>query len=167
MATTLDNINLPSNPDIGAAEVGKDFLLYVNTGTVDVPEWQMIGGQRNSGLTRQAETIDVSHKTSGGWSATKAGLRSWSIDLSGLVLLQDIGVHAISKAFEEGKDVFLKLKYPDNSYRTGWASVTEFSLDIPHDGAATISGTLSGNGVLSALIKDSTASTTSAGGTKV
>ena len=80
MATTLDNINLPSNPDLGAAEVGKDFLLFVNTGTVSTPEWQMIGGQRNSGLTRQAETIDVSHKTSGGWSATKAGLRSWSID---------------------------------------------------------------------------------------
>ena len=109
MATTLDNINLPSNPDLGAAEVGKDFLLFVNTGTVSTPEWQMIGGQRNSGLTRQAETIDVSHKTSGGWSATKAGLRSWSIDLSGLVLLQDIGVHALAKAFEEGKDVFLKL----------------------------------------------------------
>ena len=64
MATTLDNINLPSNPDLGAAEVGKDFLLFVNTGTVSTPEWQMIGGQRNSGLTRQAETIDVSHKTS-------------------------------------------------------------------------------------------------------
>ena len=29
MATTLDNINLPSNPDLGAAEVGKDFLLFV------------------------------------------------------------------------------------------------------------------------------------------
>ena len=28
MATTLDNINLPSNPDLGAAEVGKDFLLF-------------------------------------------------------------------------------------------------------------------------------------------
>ena len=42
MATTLDNINLPSNPDLGAAEVGKDFLLFVNTGTVSTPEWQMI-----------------------------------------------------------------------------------------------------------------------------
>ena len=156
MSTTLDNINLPTNPDVSAAEVGKDFLLYINTGTATLPEWQMIGGQRNSGLTRQAETIDVSHKTSGGWSATKAGLRSWSISLDGLVLLQDIGVRAVSLAFEDGKNVHVKLEYPDGSYRTGWASVTEFSLDNPHDGAATISGTLSGNGALSALTKDST-----------
>lgn len=81
MATTLDNISLPANPDLGAAEVGKDFLLFINTGTTLVPEWQMVGGQRNSGLTRQADTIDVSHKTLGGWSATKAGLKSWSIKL--------------------------------------------------------------------------------------
>ena len=153
MATTLENISLPANPDLGAAEVGKDFLLFVNAGTTMVPEWQMVGGQRNSGLTRQADTIDVSHKTSGGWAATKAGLKSWSIKLDGLVLLQDIGVHALSKAFEEGKDVHLKLKYPDESYRTGWASITEFSIDIPHDGAATLSGTLSGNGALSTLQK--------------
>lgn len=153
MTTTLENITLPSNPDISAAEVGKDFLLYVNTGTMALPEWQMIGGQRNSGLSRQADSIDVSHKTSGGWSATKAGLRSWSIDLSGLVLLQDIGVRALSVAFESGKDVELKLAYPDHSYRTGWASVTEFSIDIPHDGAATLTGKLSGNGALSALTK--------------
>lgn len=34
MTTTLENITLPSNPDISATEVlGKDFLLYVNTGT--------------------------------------------------------------------------------------------------------------------------------------
>jgi len=153
MATTLENITLPANPDLGAAEVGKDFLLFVNTGTLQVPEWQMVGGQRNSGLTRQADTIDVSHKTSGGWSATKAGLKSWSIKLDGLVLLQDIGVHALSIAFEEGKDINIKLQYPDSSYRTGWASITEFSLDIPHDGAASVSGTLSGNGVLSTLKK--------------
>ena len=153
MATTLENIKLPVNPDVSAAEVGKDFLLYINTGTVNVPEWIMVGGQRNSGLKRSAESINVAHKTTGGWTATKAGLRSWNIDLSGLVLLQDVGVRALSMAFEESRDVHIKFEYPDKSYRTGWASVTEFSLDVPHDGAATISGTLSGNGALSALVK--------------
>ena len=144
-------ITLPNNPSPSAACVGKDFLLYINTGTVETPNWTLVGGQRNSSLNRSADSVDVSHKTSGGWKSTRAGLRSWSIDLDGLVLLQDAGVEALETAFNEGKEVHVKFKYPDGKYRDGWAAITELSIDTPHDGEASVSGKLEGTGPLSDL----------------
>jgi len=146
------SVTLPENPSVSNATVGKDYLLYVNTGTVAVPVWTLIGGQRGSSLGRTADSIDTSHKTSGGWKSAVAGLRGWSIDLDGLVLLNDLGIEALETAFNLGKQVHLKFEYPDKRYRTGWAAITDFSIETPHDGEASLSGTLEGNGALSDLI---------------
>lgn len=143
-------IVLPVNPSTSTGTAGKDYKLYVNTGTAVSPVWTEIGGQRNSPLNRDAETIDVSHKSSGGDSAVLAGLRSWSIDLDGLSMLVDAGVDAIEQAFDESAQVNIKFEKPDKRYRTGWGVVTGFSIDPPHDGEATISGTIEGVGGLSA-----------------
>ena len=147
--------NLPQNPNISTATVGKDYLLMVNKGTYAVPAWTVVGGQRNSKLTEKADSIDVSDKSTGGWSSKLAGLKSWSIDLSGLVMLNDEGVDVLEVAFRAGMTVDVKLQYPDKSYQRGWAAITEFSKDVPHDGAATLSGTLEGNGPISEVTKDS------------
>ena len=110
------SVVLPDNPNAqSATTVGKDYLLNVNTGTVAVPVWTQIGAQRSADLNRSADSIDVSHKTSGGWSAKKAGLRSWSIDLGGLMLLSDAGIEALEYAFLNGKEVNIQLVYPDGS----------------------------------------------------
>ena len=142
---------LPDNPSPSNATVGKDYLLSINTATAVKPVWTLIGGQRGSSLKRTADSIDVSHKTSGGWKSTKAGLRGWSVDLDGLVLLQDAGLEALETAFNEGKEVNVKFEYPDKKYRTGWAALTDLSIEAPHDGEASLSGTLEGNGPLSDL----------------
>lgn len=142
-------VTLPSDPSTSSATVGKDYLLYINTGTVAAPVWTLIGGQRGASLSQSAEEIDVGHKTSGGWTDTLAGMRSWSIDLDGLILLQDEGIAALRKAFAQGKKVNIKFRYPDDTYQVGWASLTDFSSEAPHDGEATLSGTLSGSGPLS------------------
>lgn len=144
-------VNLPENPSVSQATVGKDYLLYVNTGTAATPAWTLIGGQRGSSLGRTADSIDVSHKTSGGWKSTMAGLRGWNIDLDGLVMLNDAGLEALEAAFEQGKEINIKFEYPDEKYRTGWGSITDLSIETPHDGEASLSGTIEGNGALSAL----------------
>lgn len=143
-------ITLPENPSTSSASVGKDFILKINTGTVAIPTWTTIGGQRGTSLKRTADEVDVSHKTSGGWKGTKAGLRSWSVDLDGLVILSDTGLQALEQAFMAGAEVNVQLEYPDDTVQTGWGSVTDFSLDTPHDGEATLKGTIVGNGELSA-----------------
>ena len=140
---------LPTNPNTSNAQVGKDLLLKINTGQAVSPTWTTVGGQRSADLNRNADSIDVSHKTSGSWKGFKAGLRGWSIDLGGLVLLTDAGVEALETAFVQGKEVNIALFYPDGTKQTGWGSITEFSISSPHDGAAEISGTIEGNGPLS------------------
>lgn len=145
-------ITLPVNPSPAQATVGKNYLLYVNTGTPTVPVWTLIGGQRGSALNRKAESIDASNKTTGGWKANLPGLLSWSIALDGLVLLQDAGLQALEQAFSVPQQVELMLQYPDLTSRTGWASITELSIDNAYTAAATLKGTLDGVGPLSNLI---------------
>ena len=142
-------ITLPTNPSTSSAEVGKDFLLDINTGTVAVPVWVLVGGQRNSSLGRTAEEIDLSHKGSGGWGSKKPGLRSWSIDLDALVIISDEAFAALEYAFQNGKELNVRLRYPDGTSQEGWGGLTDFSLDNPHDGEASLKGTLAGNGALS------------------
>jgi TP901-1 family phage major tail protein len=148
MYFVFGTVTLPTNPSTSSATVGKDYLLSVNTGTVGTPVWTLIGGQRSSDLSRKAASIDATHKTSGGWTTTLPGLRSWSIDLSGLVLLQDPGLQALEQAFNYGLQVNIQLMYPDGTVQTGWASITDFSNTNPHDGAATLKGTLEGVGAI-------------------
>lgn len=154
MAITADS--LPENPNKTQATVGKDYFLKVNTGTYESPTWTLVGGQRNSKLGKKADSIDVSDKTTGGWSAKMPGLKSWTIDLSGLVMLNDDGVDALNAAFDASKMVDVRLEYPDKTFQRGWAAITEFDLDNPHNGAATLTGKLEGNGPLSARAKDTT-----------
>lgn len=163
MAITADK--LPENPNKTQATVGKDYLLNVNTGTYEKPTWTLVGGQRNSKLDKKADSIDVSDKTTGGWSSKLPGLKSWTIDLSGLAMLNDDGVDALDVAFNAGKTVDLRFEYPDKTYQRGWASITALSTDNPHNGAATISGTLEGNGPLSEKTTDTTSTSTGTSGT--
>ncbi len=157
MAITADRLPTPASTT--TATVGKDFLIYVNTGTSEADaKWTVVGGQRNSKLSLKADEVDVSDKTSGGWGAKLAGTRQWSFELSGLVMLNDDGVSALQALFLAGKLAHVKFEYPDKKYQVGWAAITDFSFDTPHDGAATLTGTLSGNGPLSDIIDPSSAS---------
>lgn len=133
--------------------VGKNYFIYVNTGTNETTgaEWLLVGGQRGGTLSRKADSIDASHKGSGGWKSTLQGLKEWSIDLDTLVMPNDEGLQVINQAFLDDQQINLKFEYPDKSYVTGWASITELSLEAPHDDVATYKGSLNGVGPLSEL----------------
>ena len=159
--------NFPTRTDTTSdSTAGKDYLIYLNTGTSeDKPTWTLLGGQRSGDLSRQADEIDASHKTTGGWKTTIPGLRSWSLDLESVYLAGDTGAKFLEAAFLAGKQVHIKFEYPDGAYVTGWGSITECSLSTPHDDVATIKGTISGAGALSELTQPTTTSTTSTTGT--
>lgn len=147
----MDEYTFPTRTDaISTATAGKDYLIYLNTGTTEAaPTWTLLGGQRSGDLNREADEIDASHKTSGGWKSTLPGLRSWSIDLETVYLAGDTGAKFLEAAFLAGKQVHVKFEYPDKSFVTGWGSITECSLSTPHDDVATLKGTISGDGPLS------------------
>lgn len=134
------------------ATAGKDYLIYLNTGATEAsPTWTLLGGQRSGDLERSAEEIDASCKTSNGWKSVIPGLKSWSISLESVYLAGDTGAKFLEAAFLAGEQVHIKFQYPDNSYVTGWGSITDCSLSTPHDDVATLSGTIAGDGPLSAL----------------
>ena len=147
----MSEYNFPTRTDAtSTATAGKDYLIYLNTGTTEAaPTWTLLGGQRSGDLKREADEIDASHKTSGGWKSTLPGLRSWSIDLETVYLAGDTGAKFLEAAFLAGKQVHVKFEYPDKSFVTGWGSITECSLSTPHDDVATLKGTISGDGPLS------------------
>ena len=147
----MSEYTFPSRTDAtSTATAGKDYLIYLNTGTTEAaPTWTLLGGQRSGDLNREADEIDASHKTSGGWKSTLPGLRSWSIDLETVYLAGDTGAKFLEAAFLAGKQVHVKFEYPDKSFVTGWGSITECSLSTPHDDVATLKGTISGDGPLS------------------
>lgn len=147
----MSEYTFPTRTDAtSTATAGKDYLIYLNTGTTEAaPTWTLLGGQRSGDLNREADEIDASHKTSGGWKSTLPGLRSWSIDLETIYLAGDIGAKFLEAAFLAGKQVHVKFEYPDKSFVTGWGSITECSLSTPHDDVATLKGTINGDGPLS------------------
>lgn len=148
----MSSYTFPEKSASTTATAGKDYLVYVATaGTESNYTWTLVGGQRSGSLSRSAEEIDASHKTSGGWSSTLAGLRSWSLDMEAVYLAGDDGAKFLEAAFLAGKAVHIKFEYPNKSYVTGWGSITDLSLDTSHDDVATISGTISGDGPLSEL----------------
>lgn len=134
---------------------GKNYLIYLNVGTDETTgaDWLLLGGQRSGDVSRKADSIDASNKNSGGWKYTIPGLKEWSIDLETLLMPNEESLQLLEKAFLNDDLVHLKFEYPDKSYMTGLASITELSLNTPHDDVATYKGSLNGAGPLSELKK--------------
>lgn len=153
MAEKKQTVKAYVPPQGVSALLGKNFFFYVNTGTDDKAGavWTLVGGQRGGDLTRKADTIDVSHKGSGGWKATEQGLKEWELGLDLIAQAGDDGIAVLEAAYLAGQLVHVKFEYPDKSYVTGVGSITELSLKASHTDAATYSGTLSGVGPLSPL----------------
>lgn len=149
--TDIQLAALPENPNVSVAEAGKDTLFSINTGTTAAPVWTVIGGQRNTPLTRKASTLDGSHKTSGGWESKIPGLKSWSIAYSGLQIASDDGLKVLDYAYTSSKQVNVKLTYKNGMFRTGWAYITEYDDDNAHDAISTVKVTLEGVGAISDL----------------
>lgn len=133
--------------------VGKNYLIYLNVGKDEATnaKWALLGGQRSGDLSRKADTIDASHKGSGGWKTTIPGLKEWSIDLETLIMPQEETLTLLNEAFMRDELVHIKFENPDKSFYTGIASITELSINAPHDDVATYKGSLNGVGALSEL----------------
>lgn len=101
---------LPVYEGTSMATAGKDTLLYIDkaTTTGKKPTWVLVGGQRNSPVEYKADSIDGSHKTSGGWGETLAGPKSWSISYTGLLVMDDAALSIMEYAFHHDIPIHVK-----------------------------------------------------------
>lgn len=125
---------------------GLDILVSVGA--------TQIGGQRGASLSMSADDLDISDKTTGGWKASLAGAKEWSVSCDGLVVLDDEGYKAAVDAFMAGNTVTVKMENKDKSFGyTGEACISSFDFDAPLDDALTYSMELKGAGALAKIVK--------------
>jgi TP901-1 family phage major tail protein len=124
---------------------GVDVLLYASTdgGTTK----NVVGGQSGATLNRETNVMEVTSKESG-WAENLAGIKSWSIECEGYVVVSDVAYEALETAWEEGEPIDVEIVVPSGSTYNGKAIISEFPLEAPQDDAMTFSITLQGTGAL-------------------
>lgn len=121
---------------------GVDVLLKLKKGS----SYVAVGGQKGASLSRSAETIDVTDKTSEGWAESIVGIKSWGLECDGFVTLGDEGFEALHEAFDSRLplEVEIKVGGADGYTYTGSVVITDFPEEYPQDDAVSFSLSLSG-----------------------
>lgn len=132
---------------------GVDVLLKVKD---ELGVATILGGQTSCTLNREAETIDITDKTSGGFTASMAGLISWSVDCDGFVVLGDTAFDLIEQYFLERKPVDVEIRVganddADGVTYTGSGYIVDLPLEFSQDDAVTYSFSVEG---ASPLVKE-------------
>lgn len=109
----------------------------------------ILGGQTGATLNREAETMEVTDKTSGGWAASMPGILSWSIDADGFVVLGDAALEAIEEAFSNREAVEAEIRVGatddlDGVTYTGTGYLVDLPLEFANDSAVTYSLSIEG-----------------------
>lgn len=125
---------------------GVDILILANTGTVDIPEWTAVGGQRGATLTENNATIPVTSKDSGGVEEYEYGNYSWSISCDGVYVPSDAAYTVLKDAMRNKEKVKVRWQEEGTDTLEGMALVTSRELEGPYDGEATYSMELQGTG---------------------
>lgn len=133
-------------PEVAKKVAGVDVLLKVKD---DSGQMAVLGGQTGCTLNREAETIDVTDKNSGGFKSSLAGLLSWSIDADGFVVLGDKALELIEDAFLGRKliEVEVRIGASDNAEGitySGSGYLVDLPLEMSMDDAVTYSLSVEG-----------------------
>lgn len=108
---------------------------------------KVVGGQTGATLNRETNIIEVTSKESG-WGESLAGIKSWSIECEGYVVVDDDSYDDMEEAWESGSAVDVNIAVPGGKTYTGKALIGDFPLEAPQDDAMTFSITLTGTGAL-------------------
>lgn len=107
----------------------------------------VIGGQQGASINMESETTETTTKDSGDWSEAEVTGLSWSVDLDGLVVIDDEGLAALKKAWRTKQTVDVKYGTP-TSYESGKAIISSYSQNSPAKEKTTYSVSLQGVGEL-------------------
>jgi TP901-1 family phage major tail protein len=135
---------------------GVDVLLKVEDSSVP-GTFIVVGGQTGASLSRSASTIDTSDKTTGGWATSLVGLKSWSVECEGFVILGDNGQELLEDAFEQRKTVKVEIRIGADADSNGItysgdAVITSLENEFSQDDAVTFSVSLEGASPLTRIV---------------
>jgi TP901-1 family phage major tail protein len=123
---------------------GVDVLVYLDVAGTPT----LLGGQSGASLSREINVIEVTSKDGNGWAENITGVKSWSIECEGYVVVNDAAYNSLETAFLNGDFVDVEVQMPNGDKYTGQAVVSELPLEFAQDDAVTFSTTFVGNGAL-------------------
>lgn len=65
-----------------ALEQGKNWLWYLNTGTIASPTWTLISKQKDGNVNFSNNFIDTTTKDNAGWTSSSPSTRDMSTDIT-------------------------------------------------------------------------------------
>jgi len=126
---------------------GEFYVVHLDKSADHViPDYAVIGGLRSNGMNLSMEPIDVSDKTSGGWSDTLAGLRSMEVTGSGVMEEGDAVLTALRTAALNRTRSWFKIInefgdiFEGQFFATNWSENGEFNGEHSYDFTLNNSG---------------------------
>lgn len=123
---------------------GVDVLIQVQIAST----WTTVAGQRGATLSEEAETVEITSKSSPGQAKEyEYGYYGWKISLNGVHDKAGAGYSNLRDALRNKTKVQVQV-LDAGSTLGGLALVTSCEYDAPHDGEQTYSIELLGTGAL-------------------
>lgn len=111
---------------------------------------KVIGGQQGASLVRQSSIINITNKINGEWEESLAGTKSWSINCSGLYLVNADSLDLLENAFLNNEKIEVSFAIGDKKY-SGKCLVVDFPVSAMFNAEFKYSAKLLGTGELSVL----------------
>ena len=106
-----------------------------------------LGGQQGANLIRQTEAIDITNRINGEWNENLAGKKSWSINCSGLYIVNDNALSLLENAFMNNIPVEVLISIAGSKLK-GKAIIVDFPLNSVFNKEFKYSIKLLGTGAL-------------------
>lgn len=130
---------------------GVDVLVSVTVaGTKTV-----IGGQSGATLNLETNLTETTSKDDGQWASSVPGVRSWSIETEGFVVVDDVAQAELENIWLTNGSLDAEINFPSGKKYTGKVLIESQSFEMPQDDAVSFSVSFTGSGPLT-IVKDVT-----------
>lgn len=124
---------------------GTDLLILANIGTVQTPEYMVVGCQRDASIEESTATIDVSCKDSRA-QRVLPGRYAGTLSLDALYIPDDEAYMALKAANRDGELILIAKQEQGVVTETFSAKVDSLSEAFPDQGEATVSASFTIDG---------------------
>jgi TP901-1 family phage major tail protein len=130
---------------------GVDIILMANTGTDATPTWTVVGAQRGATLSIAAETIETTHKLSGGYKTFEYSFTEWTIEAEGVYVPDDTAYQRLRDALLNKEKIKVRWTEGGTDVYEGQVIVSSMEVEGAYDAEATYSLELTGTGAITKL----------------
>ncbi|MDP1419231.1 phage tail tube protein [Peribacillus simplex] len=128
------------------------ILLFINTGTEQLPVYSPVGGQRNATLAEEVGEIDLTTEDSNGASEFGHGLYSATIECDGLYIPTSAGYQGLKGAFRDREMIKVQIKEDDAATEEATCLITNMETSAPYDGETTYTASLRVSGAIRPVV---------------